>query len=328
MQIEGAQCNQRNSGNSAQICGTQRNLTSLKSDQGFLLSKGFLSVLRNVLVCKSVTHAKQGGREKQPCTTSLTSKFHVSVANRFAVLFDGHLETSAQEDSSDVNLLYARMVDAFHHAADASLPNRVAAPKRPWISACTLDLLDRRLYARRWGHIAEECSLNKQIRVSVERDRSSWREGLLISGDWQQVRRLRKGFKPSQGRLKDSSGAFVSSELRAETLADHLERIQWAVRPTSAVPARGALNDTLTINSGPITREEVLKAARSLKQGRASGLDDVPGEYWKAVLQEGSESSRWVVDFLQSVLGTEVGAKAWHEAQFALLFKKRRPRSV
>lgn len=40
---------------------------------------------------------------------------------------------------------------------------------------------------------------------------------------------------PKQGCLKNSVGDLVASDMRAETLAEHLEKVQWAVRPLSTI---------------------------------------------------------------------------------------------
>ena len=70
----------------------------------------------------------------------------------------------------------------------------------------------------------EEKNLAPLIKASVKRDRTSWLENLTATGNWNEIRKLRKGFVPNQGRLKNMAGDLVESNLRAETLAEHLER--------------------------------------------------------------------------------------------------------
>ena len=70
---------------------------------------------------------------------------------------------------------------------------------------------------------------------------------------------MRKVWKPNQGRLKDANGKIVDSELRADTLAAHLQQVQWA-RPTTVLPEPHPINQTLPVNIGPISHEEFCKA--------------------------------------------------------------------
>ena len=112
-----------------------------------------------------------------------------------------------------------------------TLPKRAAQPTRPWINATTLDMIDRRNRARTNHGFHEERSLTEQIRKSAACDCGMCLDELLASGSCDEVRKLRKGFSPKQGRLNNAGGEAVSSEYRAETLAEYLERVQWTVRP-------------------------------------------------------------------------------------------------
>ena len=136
-----------------------------------------------------------------------------------------------------------------------------------------------------------QCGLEKdlvrRIRASVWSDRRAWLDEVLAQKDWGQVRKLKKGAQTTQGRLKDSTGRLVSSELRAETMAEHLEKVQWAVRPASVAPVRPPLGKELPVDVGPFTKQELVTAARAMKHGRASGMDGVPAELWQAVVVDG-----------------------------------------
>lgn len=264
------------------------------------------------------------------CTRPLASALQdITVANMFAAFFEANMEREQAEsenpEAESVNLLHARMVDAFHGAAAAVLPHASVQQRRPWISASTLDLLQRRNAARSNGTYDEERRIGKLIKSSVARDRRSWLDALLKSGDWGCIRKLRKGFCPQQGRLRDATGQLVSSEMRADTLASHLERVQWAVRHTTAVPPRDLICDELPIDIGVISSGEVAKAAKQLKSNRASGLDGVPSEFWKAIVLNGSPEAQWALEFCQACWRDKVVPEAWHIARVAMIFKKGDP---
>ena len=101
-----------------------------------------------------------------------------------------------------------------------------ATAKHPWISSATLTLIDQRSSARLAKDIFNERRIHKQIKISVKNDRSKWLNTLLQTGEWQQETKLRKGVQPKQGRLRNLSGELVSSEERADTLAEYLEKVQ------------------------------------------------------------------------------------------------------
>ena len=153
-----------------------------------------------------------------------------------------------------------------------------------------MDLLERRLKAQEARDFDKEKRISKEIKKSVSRNRGAFLKRLLQLGDWGEIRKLRKGFSPKQGRLVNSAGNFVPRNGRAETLAEHLERVQWAVRPTTAVIDRPPIGDDLPIFTKDILEEELIRAAKHLRRNRAHGLNGIPAEFWKPVVLEGSSS--------------------------------------
>ena len=127
----------------------------------------------------------------------------------------------------------------------------------------------------------EEKLLATMIKHSVKRDRAAWLDTLTATGDWNEIRKLRKGFVPKQGRLKNSVGDLVASDMRAETLAEHLEKVQWAVRPLSTRQGHGLISVVLPVELGPITKTEICFAAKKLNLRRSCGTDSIPAEFWK-----------------------------------------------
>lgn len=247
------------------------------------------------------------------------------VANRFAFLFYTCMEDSPAGGSSDLNQTYACMIDAFQAAAEHALPTSKAAPKRPWISGRTLLLIDERCEARRDNNTRLQRKLNTSIQKSVKFDRTAWMDSLLADGDWAQMRKLKKGFSPSQGRMRNADGELVESDRRAETLAHHLEAVQWTERQTSAPKHHELINPLLGIDLGDITDEEVEAAARKLRNGHACGPDAIPGEFWKAVLAAGSRAKPWACQFCRLCWQQKMVPEIWHKARVTALFKKGDP---
>ena len=126
-----------------------------------------------------------------------------------------------------------------------------------------------------------------QVRKSAKHDRTRWLDTVLENGDWQQIRLLRKPRKLRCGRLLDDSGSLVESDAWADTMADHLEKVQWMVRPLGAVNGL-ELGPDLPVNLDSFTEDEVAKVVKRLRQKRAAGPDDIPAEFWHAVSEKPS----------------------------------------
>ncbi len=52
------------------------------------------------------------------------------------------------------------------------------------------------------------------------------------SGNWSQLKTLRKGNFISKGCLQNLTNEVIPSNKQAETLAEYFEKIQWKIRPT------------------------------------------------------------------------------------------------
>ena len=179
------------------------------------------------------------------------------------------------------NKLWAAAEQAFRQSAAKTLPTLTVEARRPWISAATLGLVQCRNRARTAKDLEAEADYNKRIRSSARADRRKWLEDLAATGDWTRIRKLRTKPKPQQGRLQDAAGNIVSSEHKGETMAEYLERAQWAVRPVTAHRFEEHLGEELPVNY-------CRRAAKRFKNSRACGLDNVPAELEGTLLYSGT----------------------------------------
>ena len=116
-------------------------------------------------------------------------------------------------------------------------------------------------------------NLQRALRTSVKRDRAAWLDKLAASGDWQLLKQLRRGSKPTQGRLRDRTGTAVASNQKAETLADYLEQVQWKVRDVSAcdgLQEARQFGEELLVNMSAFKIVELQHAARKMKNGKVA----------------------------------------------------------
>lgn len=205
-------------------------------------------------------------------------------------------------------------------AAEASLPVRAREPNKPWISESTMELIDQRRLARENNDRQEEQRLHKEVRAAAKRDRTEWVDQLLTTGTLEQVKRLRHKTMRRPGKLRDQRGQQVDSDVWAETMAQHLESVQWCVRPTGLVDGP-LLGPTLPINVGDLSRGEVELVVRRLRRKRASGPDDIRAEYWQA-LAEDERGLHTLTDLCNACWREQRVPREWQEANVKALHKK------
>ena len=90
----------------------------------------------------------------------------------------------------------------------------------------------------------------------------------------------------------------VENDKKAEIIADYFETNHWGVRPLSDVRVREPLGPMLNVKLDNISLEELQKASKKLKLRKACGVDEIPSEYWRIALEDGSHPlARWILEF-------------------------------
>ena len=124
-------------------------------------------------------------------------------------------------------------------------------------------------------------------------------------------------------KLANSQGAVVESSQRAETSAEDLETVQWAVRPRTAIETSSSLGQPLGTRIGEITEKELRAAVKQLRSKRAAV--QVPAEYLKAVVDEDLNASAWLLSLMRLCWDTKTTPKSWHISEVVLVYKKGPP---
>ena len=241
--------------------------------------------------------------------------------------FCQNISTNLQDvEVTDANLFWDTACSAVATAIKQHVPILSARANKPWISSRTLELLRRRREARANGNWNLEKQLRNDVKKSAKDDRSKWLEDLVSSGDWKSVKQLRKGRRVKQGRLRNTEGVLVSSELRAETLAEHLEKVQWRVRPATLIPGTEApLGEPLDVNWCNFSYAELRKVIKQMANGKATKPHDIPIEVFKALAMEPDSALQWLLDLCNHCLQNGVIPGDWAMASVAMLFKKGDP---
>ena len=246
---------------------------------------------------------------------ALMQPFHRQL---FVRAFNERVE-AGQSNERQVESTWHTTLDALR-SAEAVLPDRHARARKPWTSEDTLNLIDKRSLARRLNDYVRERTLHRLIRKSVKADKASFLDSLIAEGSWSALKRVYKPRKPKQGRLCNSTGNLVSSEDRADALADYFEHVQWA--PRNAQISEGCiLGDTLPVNVEPFTIDEVKLALKNMRNNKAPGPDGVRAEFLMALTSnESSVSSLTAV--LNQCWHEERTPAAWHLAHVSAIYKK------
>ena len=238
--------------------------------------------------------------------------------NRFRELFQSEME-SLHADHLSTNEMCANMRICYEKVAGECLPKVSRRARKPWISNITLQLISDRDVARAQHNHALEKHLTKSIKFAVKTDRTQWLNNMLAKGDWKEIRKLRKGFCPKQGRLKDGQDV-VESNLRADVLAKHFETVQWCNRFTTGASC-DRLGPPLPVSQDDITVEEVISAAKTLKNRKATGKDNMPAEFWKTICVQDSLCCQWAVCLCNKVWCSGHVPDDWHEAVVSAIMR-------
>ena len=97
-----------------------------------------------------------------------------------------------------------------------------------------------------------------------------------------------------QGRLRDLSGHLVPSKDRADTLAEYnYAKVQWTspVAASAVVMPAPPLGQTLSIDIGTVSLQELGEVIARLKKRKGCGPDNIPAEFW-VVLGKHQEKRR------------------------------------
>ena len=162
--------------------------------------------------------------------------------------------------------------------------------------------------------MADDEVARKEARKQARRDRTQWMDALLQTGDWQQIRNVRRPRKPKCGRLQDSNGQLVESDAWGDTMADHLETVQWYVRPPGSVEGP-RLGNELPVCLGQFSTAEVKKVVDKLRHHRACGPDGIPAEFFKHNMDE--DCIRIVLDILNDCWNNEIMPNEMELAELA-----------
>lgn len=123
----------------------------------------------------------------------------------------------------------ANIISEAMHVAAEECYTKGAYARKPWVSQEVLQLIELRQDARKTNNYEREQELHKQIKRTVKDGRKNWLTTQLVGGNWKEIKSLKKGPTKKPLQVRGADNILVSSENRADTLADYFEHIQWKI---------------------------------------------------------------------------------------------------
>ena len=184
--------------------------------------------------------------------------------------------------------------------------------------------------------LSEFTNCCKEVRKALRADKRAWleRKGQEVQsfadrGNLKEVfgasQQICRNWSPQLTKLVSSTG--VNLRTKEERLERWTEHISQLLNPSTSScstrldPEEAA--ESLSIDLSPIRFEEVLEAVRRLKNGKASGPDNISCEMLKA--HKGIVE--WLWDIIDKCWLTEVLPDDWKVAEIVPLYKSKGKRS-
>jgi len=211
-------------------------------------------------------------------------------------------------------------------AANQAIPPQAKHAKQPWITEATWKLIEQRDQAKISSRPEEEAQLHKQIRKQAKKDKTQWlKDQVEVSAKapsakekWVWIKRLRKDFTGKSVALRDSQGKVVNTMQQAETFAQYLENKHWSTPLTDYTGPTTPITGPNPVNMDPITVPELNKTLRKVKNGKATGPDTIPAEFFKWLTEPNKQH---LLSLFNNILLTGITPTEWHMANVVEIYK-------
>ncbi|XP_071510344.1 uncharacterized protein [Diadema antillarum] len=226
--------------------------------------------------------------------------FVLELRNRFQVLVD--LEDT-QEEQDKTNKEWERVKTAYHKASETCL-GTTKRERKEWMTEGTWQTIEKRREVKRQCMAAKSDRLKERSRVRYKEmnrlvkrksradkrafidNLASQAEEAAKAGEQGNVYKLTrmisgKYSKSSELPIEDKDGKLLTTEAEQDARwAEHFEEVLNRPTPITEADIQEAVCD-LDIDIYPPTRAEIIQAIKSLKNGKAPGLDNLNAELFK-----------------------------------------------
>nr|KAG5692145.1 hypothetical protein BaRGS_020693 [Batillaria attramentaria] len=316
----------------------RRSLQDVRVKRGAdVASDHHLLVARLKLKLKKNWTGKTGQRQRYNTTllkgTTKLHEFQIILSNKFQVLQELLEEETIDETWQGVK------------EAVTSTCKEVLGPKKfshkEWISADTLKMIEERkakkvavnnsrTRAGKAKALEEYATTNRAVKRSIKADKKNYMEMLAIEAEeaayngnmrdlYATIKKLSGKFSKPERPVKDKEGKPIPDEEgQRKRWIEHFEELLNRPVPQNP-PDIPPAQDDMPIDCDAPTKEEIRKAIKQLRNGKATGPDNIPAEALKADVETSTEM---LYPLFRKIWEKEQIPQEWKEGHLIKLPKK------
>ncbi|XP_073668552.1 uncharacterized protein [Paramisgurnus dabryanus] len=271
-----------------------------------------------------------GGNKRQRFNTNLLEnesklkEFQITISNKFQVLQDLGEEATIDQNWKDIKEIFTTTCE------------EVLGPwqqtHKEWISAETMEkiqyrkkkkeiLNNSRTRTEKAKAVAEYTEANKEVKRSIKLDKNNYLEGLASEAEeaayhgntrelYSTIHKLSGKFIKPERPVKTKDGKSIpDKEGQEKRWIEHFQELLNRPAPQHTFNIEPAEQD-LEIDCNTPTKQEIQRAIKQLKKGKAAGPDRIPSEALKADTTTSTEMLH------------KLFKKIWEEEQIPLEWKE------
>jgi len=259
--------------------------------------------------------------------------FSVAVSNRFQAL--------AQEDNEgSLEDQWSKMKEVWKTTC-ADVLGRREQHNKEWISEDTLRKVAERKQAKavlmasktRAGKQAAQekyADIDRDIKRRVREDKRNFMDGLAeeaeeaaargnLSEVYNITRKLSRKFQPADRPIRDLTGNLLTSQdEQRDRWREHFEGLLNRPPPENPPHIEPAIED-IEVNTEPPSKAEIKSAIKKIRNNKAAGPDEIPGEALKGSLESSTDALH---SLFKRIWETEEFPQDWKEGHIIKLPKK------
>jgi len=265
--------------------------------------------------------------------SSLADRYNIAVSNAFGDL---------DELPDDVEDAWQSIHRTILSSAEATVPKQISR-RRPWLTSDTLEVLERKRGARLAGQLEEHRRLKGVFKAKAKADLEAHYNILADEAEtglqrndlrpaYRAIKQMRGGCECVEGSTvpisKNDGAPCTSVDEVLERWSEHYQQILNHAPATQCPELDISAVNTVSaddVRENAPTLEEVQKAIRKLRNGRAAGPDDITPELLKTAETPISMALHQL--FLLIWKSGKVPAD-WKEAVIISLYKRKGSRTI
>jgi hypothetical protein len=247
-------------------------------------------------------------------------KFQLNLHNKFAALTD---------DAGDVEQFWNNTKETVIKVA-SSCVRKTRRKRTTWMSAATMELIQRRRQSAYHKHRDEIRAIDRDIAESIACDQDAFwidqsnaMNNATRNGDTGKLFRILKRAtgksSPVSEVIRETSGDIITDQNRRVTRwAEHFESL--LNRPPPALSREAnSFHGFLDVSEEPPSLQEVSNAIRAIRSNSAPGDDGIPPSLWKS---GGTVLAKRLCALIRKIWVTETIPDDWKTSVIIPLFKK------